>query len=58
MRFLPLLITLGGTVGAFFLTPDFVHAHAEAFVIVNGVAQVLHAVLPSVFGAGIPSGTP
>ena len=54
-RFIPLIVTLGGTLGAFFFTPAFVAAHPVVFVAVNAVAQVLHAVLPSVFGSSTPT---
>jgi hypothetical protein len=46
----PLLVTVGGTVGAAALTPAFISAHPLAFAVVNIVAQILHAALPSVFG--------
>ena len=45
----PLLITLAGTIGAAVFTPAFVTAHPVAFAAVNAVAQLLHAVLPSIF---------
>ena len=48
-KYLPLIVTLAGTVGAAVFTPDFVSHHPTAFVAVNAVAQILHAVLPSVF---------
>ena len=47
----PLLITLAGTVGAAIFTPAFIAAHPAAFACVNAVAQLLHAVLPSIFQA-------
>ena len=45
----PLVITLAGTIGAAVFTPEFVAAHAVAFAWVNAGAQLLHAVLPSIF---------
>jgi hypothetical protein len=47
----PLTITLAGTIGAALFTPDFVAAHPVAFAWVNAGAQLLHAVLPSIFQA-------
>lgn len=48
-KYLPLIITLAGTLGAAFLTPAFIAAHPLVFVGVNAAAQVLHAALPSIF---------
>lgn len=45
----PLMCTVTGTIGAAILTPDFVAAHPVAFAWVNAAAQLLHAVLPSIF---------
>jgi hypothetical protein len=45
----PLVFTLAGTIGAAIFTPDFVAAHPLAFAWVNAAAQLLHAVLPSIF---------
>jgi len=45
----PLMITLAGTIGAAVLTPAFIAAHPFAFAAVGAVAQLLHAVLPSIF---------
>lgn len=50
MKFIPLLVTLASTLGAFFLTPSLVAAHPGAFAAVGAGAQILHAALPSVFG--------
>jgi hypothetical protein len=50
-KYFPLIITLAGTLGAAIFTPDFIAHHAAAFAAVNALAQVLHAALPSVFGA-------
>jgi hypothetical protein len=47
----PLVITLAGTIGAAVFTPAFVAAHPVAFAWVNAAAQLLHAVLPSIFEA-------
>jgi hypothetical protein len=45
----PLVCTVAGTIGAAFLTPAFIAAHPLAFAWVNAAAQLLHAVLPSIF---------
>ena len=45
----PLIITLAGTIGAAIFTPAFIEAHPLAFSVVNAAAQLLHAVLPSIF---------
>ena len=45
----PLVVTLAGTVGAAVFTPAFIAAHPMAFAWVNAAAQLLHAVLPSIF---------
>ncbi len=45
----PLIFTLAGTIGAAIFTPSFVAAHSMAFAWVNAAAQLLHAVLPSIF---------
>lgn len=50
-KLLPLIITLGSTLGAAFLTPDVIAAHPQVFSSLTSIALVLHAVLPSVFGA-------
>jgi hypothetical protein len=45
----PLIFTLAGTIGAAVFTPAFIAAHPMAFAWVNAGAQLLHAVLPSIF---------
>lgn len=45
----PLIATVAGTVGAAIFTPTFILAHPMAFAWVNAVAQLLHAMLPSIF---------
>ncbi len=45
----PVLITLAGTIGAAIFTPAFIAAHPLAFAWINAAAQLLHAVLPSIF---------
>jgi hypothetical protein len=50
LKYLPVIVTVAGTLGAAFLTPAFVAAHPAAFALVNAAAQVLHSVLPSIFG--------
>lgn len=49
-KYLPIIITLAGTLGVAIFTPSFIMAHPVAFAVVNGVAQVAHAILPSIFG--------
>ena len=49
-KYLPLIITLAGTLGVAILTPAFIAAHPVVFMVVNAAAQILHAVLPSIFG--------
>ena len=46
----PLVCTVAGTIGAAILTPAFIAAHPMAFAWVNAAAQLLHAMLPSIFG--------
>ena len=50
LKWLPLVITLSGTLGAALITPSFVASHAGAFVWINAGSQVLHAIMPSTFG--------
>jgi hypothetical protein len=45
----PLVFTVAGTIGAAVFTPGFIAAHPIAFAWVNAAAQLLHAVLPSIF---------
>ena len=45
----PLVCTLAGTIGAAMLTPAYIAAHPVAFAWINAAAQLLHAVLPSIF---------
>lgn len=45
----PLVCTLAGTIGAAILTPTFIAAHPFAFACVAMLAQLLHAMLPSIF---------
>jgi hypothetical protein len=45
----PLVCTVAGTIGAAIFTPAFVAAHPVVFAWVNAAAQLLHAVLPSIF---------
>jgi hypothetical protein len=49
MQYGPLVCTLAGTIGAAIFTPTFIAAHPAAFAWVNALAQLLHAVLPSIF---------
>jgi len=49
VKYGPVVITVAGTVGAAIFNPAFVLAHPLAFAWVNAVAQLLHAMLPSIF---------
>jgi hypothetical protein len=49
MQYGPLVCTLAGTIGAALFTPTFIAAHPVAFAWVNAAAQLLHAVMPSIF---------
>jgi len=49
IKYGPVIITIAGTIGAAIFTPTFVLAHPVAFAWVNAVAQLLHAMLPSIF---------
>ena len=50
LKYLPILITVGGTLGAAILTPQFLAAHPYFAAGAMIFAQVGHAALPSVFG--------
>lgn len=50
IKYGPLVITIAGTIGAAVFTPTFILAHPMAFAWVNAAAQLLHAMLPSIFG--------
>jgi len=45
----PLVCTVAGTIGAAFLSPAFIAAHPIVFAWAGAAAQLLHAVLPSIF---------
>lgn len=49
IKYGPLALTIAGTIGAAMFTPTFILAHPIAFAWVNAVAQLLHAMLPSIF---------
>ena len=49
MQYGPLVATIAGTIGAAIFTPGFILAHPMAFAWVNAIAQMLHAMLPSIF---------
>jgi len=49
VRYGPVVITVASTVGAAIFTPAFILTHPMAFAWVNVVAQLLHAMLPSIF---------
>ena len=48
-KYFPLIVTLAGTVGAALFTPDFIAHHVAVFAALSSVANILHAVLPSIF---------
>lgn len=48
---LPLIVTVAAAVGTALLNPTFIAAHPALFAGLASVAQILHAVLPSVFGS-------
>ncbi len=45
----PLVITLAATIGTAIFTPTFITAHPAVFAWIAAAAQLLHAVLPSIF---------
>jgi hypothetical protein len=51
-KYLPIVITVVGTVAAAVGLPALVASHPVVFAALNAAAMVLHAVLPSVFGVG------
>lgn len=50
-KYLPIAITVIATLAAALGLPSYVAAHPVVFAALNAVAMVLHAALPSVFGA-------
>lgn len=52
MKYLPIVVTLAGTLGTAIFTPMFFQSHLVVYAALNAAAQVLHAVLPSIFGVG------
>lgn len=51
-KYLPIIITVVATLAAALGLPAYVAAHPLVFAVLNAAAMVLHAALPSVFGAG------
>jgi hypothetical protein len=49
IKYGPVVITIAATIGAAIFTPAFILAHPVAFAWVNALAQLLHAMLPSIF---------
>ena len=49
VRYGPVLITVAGTIGAAIFTPAFILGHPMVFAWVNALAQLMHAILPSIF---------
>lgn len=49
-KYLPLILTAVASAAAVVFTPAFVAKHVDVFAALAVAAQVLHAVLPSVFG--------
>ncbi len=50
-KYLPLILTVVGSAAAALFTPAFIAKHVDLFAALAIAAQVLHAVLPSVFSA-------
>lgn len=50
LKYLPLLVTVVGTISAAVLTPAFVSMHPVVFASLNAASMILHAALPAVFG--------
>ena len=48
VKYIPLIVTAAATIASAIQAPHFVAQHALLYAILNAVAQVLHAVLPSV----------
>lgn len=55
-KYLPLAITLTLTLISGLAVPQFVASHATLYALLNALAQVLHAILPSLGGANGSSG--
>lgn len=53
IKYGPVVLTVAGTIGAAIFTPDFVTGHPMTFAWVNAAAQLLHAILPSIFAAEV-----
>jgi hypothetical protein len=51
LKYAPIIATVIGTISAALITPEFVGAHPVVFAILNALAMILHAALPSVFTA-------
>lgn len=49
IKYGPVVATVAGTIGAAVFTPAFVAAHTTVFAVLNALAMILHAALPSVF---------
>jgi hypothetical protein len=50
MKYVPLVVTLAATLGAAIFTPAWLAAHPQVVAGLAAAAQILHAVLPSIFG--------
>lgn len=51
-KWLPIIVTVAGTLSAALAVPTLITAHPTAFAVLNALGMILHAVLPSVFGKG------
>jgi hypothetical protein len=49
-KFLPVIVSVTGTIGTAVFTPGFLLSHPVIFSELNALAMLLHAALPSVFG--------
>jgi hypothetical protein len=55
-KWLPVIVTAGATILTALFSPSFITTHPVLFAVLNGLAQLLHAVLPSTV-SGPPVGT-
>lgn len=50
-KYIPLIVTVVGTLAAALALPAYVSAHPLIYGVLLAVAQILHAALPSIFGS-------
>lgn len=51
-KYLPIALTVVASISAALALPSLVAAHPVVYAVLNAAAMVLHAALPSIFGAG------